>query len=273
MSLAALQKIQRTLLSEAKEDPEKLLAYTTVTANRVQLLQRSERWRSSLKEVDLAITSLNTWYNHHQTNTSQGKQASTGEDISRTTHPMAFQQYVHLHCLRGLALAKLTGKKKGPEAAKLLFEKILAKVDQNEKERHIYVDMIIVDQVRAALKSLQTTDNTPPTAKSNTKTTEETAENKKKKENKDKKEKKKKKKEEEEEVKKNTTTTPLAASTTTALGPPLPPSQIPTEEISQILRVGYMYVNTGKLQKAVQVFNDLLKVAPTNVGALLGRGR
>ena len=45
-----------------------------------------------------------------------------------------------------------------------------------------------------------------------------------------------------------------------------------TQQQQQLLSVGYMYVNTGRLKDANQVFDALLKDCPSCLGALLGRG-
>jgi len=281
-TLASLLAVQQTLLAQAQSTPEAhhlLLQHSIVTANRVVLLQQSERWRSALKEHKVAWQSL-----------QQYTQSLTTTTTTTTKALEPVQHRVHLYYLKSRSLEHLQGKGKGISFALATVEKGIDVLDCAEREASLYVNIELRMKLHRLQQRLQQrmSNATVPkkTNKTNTETKEmshskvappapttaattlkvsppiETA-----------------------TVETTAATTPAAASTATstatsttaattvATPTPTPSSPPPSaKDLEQVLRMGYMYVNTGKLPQAVEIFNKVLQYDTANLGALLGRG-
>ena len=262
--LANLLQTQQHLLEQSKTNPKYLLQHVTITTNRILLLQQSERWRSSKKEILLAISSLQQY----------SRSIHNGQDnTANSNDPIILQYHLKLQYLHSLTLQHLKGKNKGPKHAIKTLEKCLEDIAQAQT-RDMYIDLELHNGITETLQHLisqQSNTSTPPT-ETKTKTITQTKTT----------------------ISKSvpiatktttatTTTTPSllptnsnSKPTTTTLAtsiPSIPTTPTPTpNNLDQILRVGYMYVNTGKLKEAVEVFNQILKQEKSNLGALLGRG-
>ena len=280
-TLASLLAVQQTLLAQAQSTPEAhhlLLQHSIVTANRVVLLQQSERWRSALKEHKVAWQSLQQYTQSLTTTTT----------TTKALEPV--QHRVHLYYLKSRSLEHLQGKGKGISFALATVEKGIDVLDCAEREASLYVNIELRMKLHRLQQRLQQrmSNATVPkkTNKTNTETKEiphskvappapttaattlkvsppiETA-----------------------TVETTAATTPAAASTasstatsttaatTVAKPTPTPSSPSPSaKDLEQVLRMGYMYVNTGKLPQAVEIFNKVLQYDTANLGALLGRG-
>jgi hypothetical protein len=281
-TLASLLAVQQTLLAQAQSTPEAhhlLLQHSIVTANRVVLLQQSERWRSALKEHKVAWQSL-----------QQYTQALTTSSSTTTKALEPVQHRVHLYYLKSRSLEHLQGKGKGISFALATVEKGIDVLDCAEREASLYVNIELRMKLHRLQQRLQQrmSNATVPkkTNKTNTETKEishskvappaptiaattlkvsppiETA-----------------------TVEITAATAPAAASTATSTATsttaattvatltPTPSSPSPSaKDLEQVLRRGYLYVNTGKLPQAVEIFNKVLQYDTANLGALLGRG-
>ena len=279
-TLASLLAVQQTLLAQAQSTPEAhhlLLQHSIVTANRVVLLQQSERWRSALKEHKVAWQSL-----------QQYTQSLTTTTTTTTKALEPVQHRVHLYYLKSRSLEHLQGKGKGISFALATVEKGIDVLDCAEREASLYVNIELRMKMHRLQQRLQQRmSNATVPKKTNTTNTEtkeishskvappaptiaattlkvsppiETA-----------------------TVEITAATTPAAASTasstatsttaTTTVATPTPSSPSPSaKDLEQVLRMGYMYVNTGKLPQAVEIFNKVLQYDTANLGALLGRG-
>ena len=281
-TLASLLAVQQTLLAQAQSTPEAhhlLLQHSIVTANRVVLLQQSERWRSALKEHKVAWQSL-----------QQYTQSLTTTTTTTTKALEPVQHRVHLYYLKSRSLEHLQGKGKGISFALATVEKGIDVLDCAEREASLYVNIELRMKLHRLQQRLQQRmSNATVPKKTNTTNTEtkemshskvappapttaattlkvsppiETA-----------------------TVETTAATTPAAASTasstatsttaatTVAKPTPTPSSPSPSaKDLEQVLRMGYMYVNTGKLPQAVEIFNKVLQYDTANLGALLGRG-
>ena len=279
-NLASLLAVQQTLLAQAQSTPEAhhlLLQHSIVTANRVVLLQQSERWRSALKEHKVAWQSL-----------QQYTQSLTTTTTTTTKALEPVQHRVHLYYLKSRSLEHLQGKGKGISFALATVEKGIDVLDCAEREASLYVNIELRMKLQRLQQRLQQRmSNATVPKKTNTTNTEtkemshskvappapttaattlkvsppiETA-----------------------TVETTAATTPAAASTasstaksttaTTTVATPTPSSPSPSaKDLEQVLRMGYMYVNTGKLPQAVEIFNKVLQYDTANLGALLGRG-
>jgi hypothetical protein len=284
-TLASLLVVQQTLLAQAQSTPEAhhlLLQHSIVTANRVVLLQQSERWRSALKEHKVAWQSL-----------QQYTQALTTTSSSTTKALEPVQHRVHLYYLKSRSLEHLQGKGKGISFALATVEKGIDVLDCAEREASLYVNIELRMKLHRLQQRLQQRMSNATVPKKTNKTNTETKETK----------------EmshskvappapttaattlkvsppiETATVETTVATTPAAASTatstatsttaaTTVATPTPTPSSPPlsAKDLERVLRMGYMYVNTGKLPQAVEIFNKVLQYDTANLGALLGRG-
>jgi hypothetical protein len=285
-TLASLLAVQQTLLAQAQSTPEAhhlLLQHSIVTANRVVLLQQSERWRSALKEHKVAWQSLQQY--------TQSLTTTTTTTTTKALEPV--QHRVHLYYLKSRSLEHLQGKGKGISFALATVEKGIDVLDCAEREASLYVNIELRMKLHRLQQRLQQRMSNATVPKKTNKTNTETKETK-----------------EISHIKvappapttvattltvsppiKTATvettaaTTPAAASTasstatstttatTVATPTPTPSSPPPSsKDLEQVLRMGYMYVNTGKLPQAVEIFNKVLQYDTANLGALLGRG-
>jgi tetratricopeptide (TPR) repeat protein len=288
-TLSTLQSVQRNLLQKSINNPKYLLQHSIVTANRVALYIKNERFRSSLKEIDLAFQSL--------------EQYTKSKTV---VEPMAVHHRVRLHYLHGMSLQHLKGKGKGIKHSIITLEKGIELMKEAELKEEIYVDIDLRIKLESLCETLKSSSkssppSTSPLIKSSSATKEKPVELLQASATEPTTPPQVKKKVQVSTEQKvdmalptptPTSTPTMATPVTTKLKPtiassiiatpaptPAPtPTPTPTQniasanELNQILRVGYMYVNTGKLKKAVEIFNEILQLDPSNIGALLGRG-